>query len=376
MLEQFGISVAGLSHNLIYDINSLNVDIVQVPLHRGMPDEYVIDQLADTDTRICGKLVPDPKIHTPEFFKALFKRYKGRIKLWDFGGEPETRPHQPGCRWPGTAKEFQRLYNVFWNCAKEADPENIVGGGGFISPTFNGLFGNDSRFGFLEELFSEGFGSLADFFSLNVYVYGYGGEKNYIAGILKFRELLARHRCSFGIPLVIAEGGVPCAGDPRFLHIIQTPETQASSLVKFHLTVYSLGVDYSIWYTLRDPAWGIIDGNGTRRSSYLSFQTLVRLCKGAKYQRTMKAFPSVTVTERLLTDYISWHVLRLPNGNDLHIVWMAEGYGLPRYMPSGIIRACDMLGRSLEGSMFMLDEVPKYFEVKAGGLHSGNFLLS
>src|SRR3972149_4570917 len=88
--------VAGLSHNLIYDINSLNVDIVQVPLHRGMPDEYVIDQLADTDTRICGKLVPDPKIHTPEFFKALFKRDKGRIKLWVFGGEPETGPHQPG----------------------------------------------------------------------------------------------------------------------------------------------------------------------------------------------------------------------------------------------------------------------------------------
>lgn len=375
MLDQFGISVSGLSHNHVYDLSELNVDIIQVPLHRGLPDEYVIDQLADADTQICGKLVPDPKLHDAQFFQKLFKRYRGKIKLWDFGGEPETRPHQLGCRWPGAAKEFVSLHQQFWLEAKLTDPENVVGGAGFISPTFNGFFGNESRFDFVEELFSEGFGPSADFLSINTYVYGYGGLKSYIAGVLKFRELMARYQLQEK-PLVVAEGGIPCDGDPKFLHIIQTPERQANILVEFHLICCALGIDYSIWYTFRDTAWGILDAQGVRRPAFLAFKNMIRILKGAKFKGAKKALPNGRVQERWLTDKISWYVLENPHGNEVHVVWMSGGSMLERRIPREVLGSCDTLGRALPGSVFTLDESPKYFESTPGALHSGNFLVS
>jgi len=102
VIDQFGIDVSSLSHSYLFDLSVLNVDLVQVPLHLGMPDVYILDKVADSDTHVIGKLVPDPKVHDRKFFQGLFKKYKGKIKIWDFGGEPETRPDQPGCRWPGS----------------------------------------------------------------------------------------------------------------------------------------------------------------------------------------------------------------------------------------------------------------------------------
>lgn len=373
MLEQFGISVSGLSHSWIYDINELNLDIIQVPLHRGLPDEYVIDQLADTDTHICGKLVPDPKIHDAQFFKTLLHRYKGRIKLWDFGGEPETRSDQPGCRWPGSAKEFVALYKEFWLAAKLADPGNVVGGAGFISPTFNGLFGNEDRFAFAEEMLAEGFGPSADFLSLNIYLWGYSGLRNAAVGIWKFRELVARYGLS-KVSLIVSECGVPCAGDPRFLHIIQTPEMQAASLVQCHVLFDLLGIDYSIWYTFKDLSWGIIDQNGFRRPAYLAFKNMIRILKGLPSRVTLKALPSKTVEERWLTDNIYWCVFSKLPDQEVHVVW-TDGPVLLREIPGAVKDACDMYGSAINGSQFILDACPKYFSAISGELHSGNFLI-
>ena len=374
MLEQFGINVSALSHSCVYDLNALNVDLVQVPIHLGLPDEYVIDMIADTDTHVIGKLVPDPKIHDRKFFQGLFKRYRGRIKIWDFGGEPETRPDQPGCRWTGTAKDFVSLFRQFRDVAKSYDWGNQVGAGGFLAPTFNGLFGNESRFGFLEEIFSEGIGHECDFFSINMYVRGYGGCKNFVAGILMFKEMLARysqHRKS----IVVSETGVPCGGDPKFLHIIQTPERQAISLIETHLACALLGIDYSIWYTYRHLAWGIVNENGTKRPAFAAFQNMIRVLKGCQYKHTLKALPSGSVQERWLTDKISWHVLARPDGKEVHIVYLSGGNSLPRLMPAGISGSCDMYGSALAGNIFMLDAAPKYFAADPGVLHPLNFLV-
>ena len=374
MLDQFGINVAALSHNYVYDLKDLNVDLVQVPLHLGLPDKYVIDMISDTDTHVIGKLVPDPKIHDRAFFRVLCQSYKNCIQIWDFGGEPETRPDQPGCRWPGTAKEFVALFRQFREEAKTADPECLVGAGGFLAPTFNGLFGNDSRFGFLEELFCEGLAADCDYFSINLYVRGYGGCKNFVAGILMFKELLARYGQQ-SKPIIVSETGVPCGGDPQFLHIIQTPERQAVSLLETHLACYSLGIDYSIWYTYRHPAWGIVDESGTRRPAFAAFKNMIRILKGCQYKHTLKALPSGSVQERWLTDKISWHVLVRPDGKEVHVVYLSGGNSLPRLMPAGISGSCDMYGSALAGNTFMLDAAPKYFAADPSALHPLNFLV-
>lgn len=375
IIEQFGVSVSALSHNWVPQLAELNPDLIQVPLHMGLPDDYVIDMLADHDTRIIGKLVPDPRMHDRKFFAGLAQRYKDRISIWDFGGEPETRPHQPGCRWAGTAAEFVALFREFKEEIKAVNPDAQVGAGGFIAPTFNGLYGNESRFGFLDELFAEGLGRGADYFSLNMYVYGYGGTKNFTAGILMFRELTTRYR-EHGKLIVVSETGVPAGGDPKFLHIIQTPERQAASLVETHLLCYALGVDYSIWYTFRHPAWGIIDGAGKPRPAFSAFKNLIRVAKGCEYSRTLKALPNAGVDERWMTDKINWHVLTRPDGKELHVVWMSGGLGLARHLVSGILDDCNIYGSSIQGAYFMLDESPKYFLADPGKLHSGNFLVT
>lgn len=375
MIDQFGINVSALSHVYLHDLATLNVDLIQIPLHLGMPDEYIIDMVSDSDTQIVGKLVPDPTVHDRKFFQALFKRYKDRIKIWDFGGEPETRPDQPGCRWPGTSREFVSLFRQFRDVAKAHDWNNQVGAGGFLAPTFNGLFGNESRFGFLEEMFYEGIGHEADFWSINMYIRGYGGCKNFVAGILMFKEMLARYN-QHRKPIVVSETGVPCGGDPKFLHIIQIPERQAISLIETHILCYALGIDYTIWYTYRHPAWGIVDENGTRRPSFLAFQNMIRVLKGCEYKCTMKALPSGSVQERWLTDKINWHVLTRPDGKEIHVVWLSSGNSLTRQMPLGIYGSCDIYGSALAGDTFVLDASPKYFAADLGVLHSLNFLVT
>jgi hypothetical protein len=375
VIEQFGISVARLAHNFLPDLNDLNVDLIQVPLHLGLPDEYIIDMVADKDTQIIGKLVPDPVRHDRKFFHALCQRYKNRIKIWDFGGEPETRPDQPGCRWPGTAREFAASFRDFWEEAKSANPDCQVGVGGFLAPTFNGLYGNESRFGFLEELFCEGVGYSADYFSLNLYLRGYGGNKNYVAGVLKFKELMARYR-QHGKPIVISETGVPSGGDPQYLHIIQTEDRQAVSLVENYMISCSLEVDYTIWYTLRNEAWGIIDGRGRRRPAYNAFQNMIRVLKGTEYCKTVKALPSASVEERWLTDHTHWHVFGCRDGREVHVVWMSGGNRLVRKLPPQATGGCDMYGSDITNKPnFVLDASPKYISAPVGALHSYNFLL-
>lgn len=375
-VEQFGVAIAGVLSKFKNQIIDLDPDLVQLPLHLNRPAPDDCRAIIDSDTKLVGKFIlPKGVNHIPYIeIKKVFEEYKGLVQIWDFGGEPETRPKEPGCRFSGSEEQFTRQAQIFQETGKSIDPDNVVGGCGWITPTFNGSFGNEDRSGFFRRCLDLGIGDFLDFISLNFYIYGYGGIKNILAGISKVNEVLAWNHVEK--PVVVAECGVPCAGDPKFLHIIQTPERQATSLVKQHILFNSVGIDYAIWFALKHLGWGLLDTRGKRRPSYYAMRTIKEFLKGAIFKRQLKAYPSRTVEERWGTDQINWFVFER-NAKEIHVIWTTEGLEIDRLFPFTDVEVFDIVGQPVDvsrGSIRITDS-PLYFVADPGELHSYNFLL-
>lgn len=388
-VDQFGVAVAGSLDRYKDLVLDLAPDLVQIPLHLYQPSIECCEEVIKNGTKLIGKLILHKDLWTipVERFDILFKRYKGLIKIWDFGGEPETAADQPGCRFSGTPAGFTNQVKAFYEIGKKIDPDNIIGGCGWISPTFNGYFGNEDRSLFLKQCLDFEITDYLDFISLNFYLYGYGGTKNILVGTSKVNELLARHRVNK--PIVVSECGVPCAGDPAFYHIIQTPERQAISLVEQTVLFNSIGIDYSIWFALQYEGWGLADDQGGHRLSYSAFKTIVGFLKGSTYDRQIKALPSRTVKERWLTDKVQWHVFK-QSDIEIHVIWITGGYSLRREWKVDF-KAFDLYGKEIEkvstayigpeghnspkGDTIIINGEPKYLIAQAGILHEMNFLL-
>jgi hypothetical protein len=327
MIEYFAVAVNRLESFMIEPISKLNPDLVQIPLHIKQPSLELIEAVNDTDTDIIGKWVTPKnyKSFDRAFFERLVDKYD-MINIWDFGGEPETRPEQNGCRWFGTDDEFVECCKVFVDVVKSKNPKAIVGSGGFLTATLNGYFGNEDRSEFFEKVMDKGLGDIVDYISVNAYIYGYGGTKNVIAGIGRTKEILARYNCDK--PIVVAETGVPCGGDPHFLHIIQSEERHANSIIESHILFHSLGVKWIVWFQLCDEAWGLIhqtkDGLKVRKGAQ-TYKYMIKTLKGAKYTKRYKAFPSRSIEEKWLSDKVEWHVFDKGDDTEIHVIWITGG---------------------------------------------------
>ena len=361
-LDQFGLSVTKLPtlKEEIDLLNNLNLDLIQIPLHISCPTISCIDTFIDSDTQIVGKYVPPKnwKMCDSNFFTTLFKRYKDKIRIWDFFGEPESRPVHQGTRWFGTAEELVGLQAMIYDIGKSIDPTNQIGCGGFLTPTFNGMFGNDDRSSFLEKLLSQGLLNHMDFCSTNTYCYGYGGRKSVIYGLSKIKNLIEKYSYFFGykdIPIVISEFGAPCAGDPKFLHIIQTERRQAIQVVENTMLHQALGVDYSLWFCWKGKDWGIIDNELEPRESYYAFKTMISMLKNTEYLGMQKAFPGPEMEVRYLTDKIEWYKYRR-NDIDIHVFFITGGQSLKCKSNTWML---DMFGIPLDKE-FVLTGEPVY----------------
>jgi len=370
--EQLGVAVTSKLDHHVEAINKLDPDLVQLQMHLGFPSIDACKAVTDKDTQLIAKFIlPMNQKGLPvKFVEDSFRRFKDVIKIYDFGGEPEIRPWQQGCRFDGTPEEFVKLTKGYYEIGKSINPDNIIGGCGWLTPTFNGYFGNEDRSEFFKSCCELGIGDYLDFISLNFYLYGYGGTKNIYVGCLKVSEILAR----YGIdkPVVVSECGVPCAGDPRFYHIIQTEERQAISLVEQHILFNSMGIDYAIWFALKYNGWGLLDESGKPRLSYKAFKGLGFLLKGAEYVKQFKALPSTTVQERWLTDKFNWHVFE--DGSEIHVIWLSGGAELVREYQFDF-PIYDMYGQRINVATgkVTLDAHPIYIVATPGAIHPGNF---
>ena len=173
----FGVAASNLNAYALDHLLILKPDFVQVPLHL-----IKLPASLPPSLNIIGKFISKrPLPHA--FYQDLFQRYKEQILCWDFGGEPETMHSEKGNRWEGSSKEFSEEIKKIYSIGKAVNPENTIGCGGFISATFNGFFGNEDRSPFLRELLEQGILSFMDFCSINLFRYGYGGQKHVFAGI-------------------------------------------------------------------------------------------------------------------------------------------------------------------------------------------------
>jgi len=373
MIEYFAVACTRLEERLVQPINDLNPDFVQIPLHVKQPPPGLIDKINDVDTDVIGKWVTPQNFHSfdRQFFQRLTQKYKGRIKIWDFGGEPETAKEQPGCRWFGTPKQFVEQLKMFRDVVKSSDPEATIGSGGFITPTFNGFYGNEDRSKFLFEAYDAGLDELIDFISINAYIYGYGGTKNVVAGIGRVKEIMAWFHSKK--PIVIAETGVPVAGDPKYLHIIQTPERQANSILESHVLFHSVGVDWIVWFQLCEECWGLMSEKGEKRKGFKAYNTMVEMLKGCEYTIRYKAFPSRTVEERWLTDKIEWHVFE-KGEDEVHVIWVTGGKGVTAKV-SKPMKVFDVLGEEKELGKEITITDPIYLIAKKGVVTNQTFMV-
>ena len=370
-----GVSVYNLRPDKINLLLNLGVNTVQVPLHLERLNPDILFPLVNSNVKIIGKFIPSPRKQTPEEFKEqslkLFNQYKGIIKIWDFGGEPETRPSQRGCRWPGTAVEFAKALKIFYEEGKNVDPENKIGAGGFISATCNGFFGNDDRSHFLREFFADGALDYMDFCSLDLFAFGYGGRKNIVAGFGKISALLAE----FGkasLPITIAETGVPCEGDPGFYHIIQTEREQAISLIQNAMLFQQFGVSNMTWFSFNFDGWGLVTDKLTTRQAFFAYKNLILQIKGATFKGQVKALPESSYSERKLTDIIEWYKFEHSN-KDVHCIFLTMPTTLVK-VPPGEIAVYNMFGETMFPGIVNLTREPLYFISSRGFLHQGNFL--
>ena len=376
MIEYFAITCNKLEEKLVEPIKRLNPDLIQLPFHLRQPSVDLINKINDFDIEVVGKWVTPKNFHNFNlaFFIRLVEQYKNVIKMWDFGGEPETRPSQPGCRWYGTAQEYIDQLKMFVDVVKTSNPFTLVGSGGFLSATFNGFYGNEDRSDFLRKLFDLGLGEMIDYISVNSYLYGYGGTKNVIAGIGKMKEIMAWYHCTK--PIIIAETGVPVAGDPRFLHIIQTEERQANSIVETHVLFHSVGIDWLVWFQLFDSCWGLMyedEGKLKYRKGFDAYKTMVSMLKNYVFVKRFKAYPSRTVEERWKTDKVEWHVFQ-KDEEEIHVIWVCGGESVTAKI------TVPMKIYNKYGEELVLDKEftfiePVYLKAKKGVVHNLNFML-
>ena len=327
MIEYFAIAVKRLESFMIEPITKLNPDLIQIPLHVKQPPLELVEAVNDTNTDIIGKWVSPENYKSFDrvFFERLVDKYGDKIKFWDFGGEPETSRDQPGCRWFGTADEFVEFCKMFVDVVKSKNPKAIVGSGGFLTATLNGYFGNEDRSEFFIKVMDKGLGDIVDYISVNAYIYGYGGTKNMIAGMGRTKEILAKYNCDK--PIVVAETGVPCGGDPKFLHIIQSEERHANSIIESHILFHSLGAKWIVWFQLCDKAWGLFykhkDDLKFRKGAQ-TYKYMIKTLKGAEYTKRYKGFPSRTQEEKWLSDKVEWHVFE-KGDYEIHVIWITGG---------------------------------------------------
>lgn len=366
---KFGVAVSNWNDKVVTSLIGLNPSLVQIPLHLFRPDRKSLTVLIDHGIEIIGKYVPEYSLmgRAEQVFSDLFQEYNDQIKIWDFGGEPETRPGSEGCRWPGEAKEFAELFESFWTVGTKVSLENRIGSGGFITATYNGLFGNDNRSSFLRELFFYGILNLMHFCSVDLYCFGYGGRKNIVAGLGYIRQLLSEYRQP-RLDMTVAEFGVPCSGDPRFLHIIKSETGQANALVRNFLLQRACGASYSIWFSLMFQGWGLLDTQYNPRQSYSAFQYMASTLGGANYLGQFKALPE---PDRSLSDQIEWYLFQ-KGDKEIHVLFLEHSGTVHRMAPGA--RAFTLFGTELVNSAIILSQSPVYFIANKGVIRPETFL--
>jgi len=260
-----------------YGIKSIRV-IMHTPLWASGVDR--------TDCKFRPRSYPPRTLeYYGRFCAALVRRYPDRE--WILWGEPDNswpREDAKIIQWAGDAETYAKMAKYAYVEMKKADSKCVVGLGSLVGATLNGTYRTVvennkplNKLPFFEKLLELDMGNYCDFIPLDLYCWGYGGSRNFLAGIRKIKGIMA----DFNVkkPLYIMECGAkitPPGGKMReeFHHEVVNEETQAGFLLRAYKWSQENKIDKLFWHTLKDSNWGVINRLGRPHLSYHVFKAM------------------------------------------------------------------------------------------------------
>lgn len=219
------------------------------------------------------------------FCEALVKRYPGRE--WIMWGEADNAPPREDpklIQWTGDIETYVEMAKQAYVAMKSADDNCKVGLTSLVAATLNGEYATVvengqplNRLPFFDKMLQMDMGEYCDFIPLDLYCWGYGGAKNFIAGIRNIKRIMAENKVKK--PIYIVECGAkitPPEGKMRQLlhHEVVNEETQAGFLLRAYKWATENKIEKLFWHTLKDSNWGIFNRLEKPHLSYYSFKAI------------------------------------------------------------------------------------------------------
>lgn len=218
-----------------------------------------------------------------KFCAALVRRFPGRE--WVLLGEADNNWPRESPRiiqWASDMDTYAKMIKYAYVEMKKVDSTCSVGLSSLVSATLNGSFPTVvedgkplSKLENFDRMLELDLGEYCDFIPLDLYCYGYGGPKNFVVGIRKIKEVMAKYHIKK--PLYIVECGAkmtPADGKIAkiFHHEVVSEETQAGFLLHAYQWAKENKIEKMFWHTLSSSEWGLINRLGQKHLSYHIFK--------------------------------------------------------------------------------------------------------
>jgi len=310
---KLGINIAQLKEEYIPHIIDLGVDSILLAFHISLPDKKLLQMLVDKGVEVHARYIP-LRVERDFLDPDIVKEYGDIVSHWEFGGEPDIKKDEPGCRWEGTPEEYIKVLKEF---AHLVPPAATLGTGSFYSGSSYGLRGADHT-EFIHRLCRCRIDDVVDSLSLVMWTRYYGGIQQLYSAYYNFISILNLYHIDK--PLAVTEFGTAenISGDCPYTCI-----DQADDFIKTYIIFRHLGYEAAYYFKLEylkegaDQHWGLLDKNGNRTTAFYAVKTTHKYLKDMQfYRRSAPHFAS----EWWKNDYI-FHYIFDAGDKWLHIIW-------------------------------------------------------
>lgn len=316
---KLGINIGVLREEHIKPIIDLDADSILLGFHLGLPDKRLLNALIKEGVEISARYIPTKREQGRDLnvlFNSMVGDYKGYIHHWEFGGEPDVRQEEGGCRWFGTPEEFAKMLIQFSKIVKNKS-EATVGTGSFFSGSSYGLRETDNT-EFIYRLFRCNINGHVDTFSLVLWARYYGGIQQLYPATYRFEGIMNLHQIIK--PLTAAEFGSARndAGDMPY-----TARDQADDFTKSYVILWHLRYHAAYYFKLEHMTegthqhWGLLDIDGKPTHAYAAFKRTQEIFKDATF---VKRVSLGIAKEWWKSDYVYWYIFEKA-GRWLHVIW-------------------------------------------------------
>ncbi|MBU4373390.1 MAG: NPCBM/NEW2 domain-containing protein, partial [Euryarchaeota archaeon] len=210
-----------------------------------------------------------------EYVRAVATRYKGKVRVWESWNETRNKSSAQLYGW--SIKNYADLHRLTYRILKEVDPKNKV------------LVCAD-RLSFVDELLSAGLGSTFDGIVIHPYrseapdaIVGSAGD---LVDVLACSKDWLRSKQRPEAEVWATEIGWFLSGKGG-LNVSE--KTHGDYLARTYiLSQVSQNVAAVCWHDFSLPMFGLFDGKGYPRPSYMAYGALVNLLSGSKPLRQFK----------------------------------------------------------------------------------------